>query len=141
MQFDLQSDSVADNGRALPVSFGIFVLVLLLASTTPIGTGAGIHQLVLMHPLFEHIHVLNGRVVTHDTQPLAPRTGGPAIAAGAPGDSLELGIGAASDVPWMALAVSQFAPTWRWLAEPLRPTGRADTPPDPPPIPTQRALS
>src|SRR5438045_6357708 len=59
----------------LPGYLIAFVLVLLLASTTPVGTGSGAHQFDLLHPLFSHVHVVDGRVVTHEQQ-LAEQSSG-----------------------------------------------------------------
>ena len=52
--------------RYLPAHFVVFMLALLLVSTTPMGTGAGVHQFDLVHPLFAHVHLVNGRVLTHE---------------------------------------------------------------------------
>ena len=50
----------------LPGYLIAFVLMLLLAATTPVGTGTGLHQFDLLHPLFSHVHVVNGRVMSHE---------------------------------------------------------------------------
>src|SRR5579864_7654760 len=50
----------------LPGYLIAFILGLLLATTTPVGTGAGLHQFDLLHPLFSHVHLVNGRIVTHE---------------------------------------------------------------------------
>jgi hypothetical protein len=52
--------------RVLPGYTIALLLAVLLVGTTPVGTGVGIHQFDLVHPLFAHVHLVNGRVVTHD---------------------------------------------------------------------------
>ena len=67
----------------------VLLLALLLIGTTPTGTGAGLHQFDLVHPLFAHLHVVNGRVLTHEQmqrgEPAARGVSrGPALGAGRP---------------------------------------------------------
>ena len=50
--------------RPLPGFSIAFVLAVLLIGTTPIGTGVGAHQFDLVHPLFTHVHIVNGRVLS-----------------------------------------------------------------------------
>jgi len=52
--------------RLLPGFSLPLVLALLLIGTTPTGTGVGLHQFDLVHPLFAHVHIVNGHVLTHD---------------------------------------------------------------------------
>jgi hypothetical protein len=120
-----------------------FVLGLLLASTTPVGTGAGLHEFDLLHPLFSHVHVLNGRVLTHEQ--LAQETAvsataeqgastGPSIGSGGGFSSALGGVGLSPTLP-----VHTVTPVWdvprRWVVGDLQvPPGREEAPPDPPPL-------
>jgi hypothetical protein len=127
--------------RLLP-GFSIpFVLAVLVIGTTPTGTGAGLHQFDLVHPLFSHVHIVNGRVLTHDqAQQAAPvgaetRTApGPAVGAGSGANPSTVGLGISPVLPMHAVGLGSglLAPR---LAITLRPpAGRLqDTPPEPPP--------
>src|ERR1700730_16039642 len=85
--------------RLLPGFSLTFVLALLLIGTTPMGTGAGVHQFDLVHPLFAHVHIVNGRVLTHEQiqeggTAQTRTSAGPALGAGSSpnGESSALGI-------------------------------------------------
>jgi hypothetical protein len=115
-----------------------FVLAILLSSTTPVGTGGGVHRLALLHPLFGHIHIVNGRVLTHEqlAQQSADAPVGPGVNLGAgPGASADDGgLGVSPTLPAHSLSTVMVLPG-AWLAtEPLMPRGREDAPPDPPPL-------
>ncbi len=122
----------------LPGYLIVFALGILLAATTPVGTGAGVHQFDLLHPLFSHVHLVNGRIMTHeelapeaDAQPTRPGVnlgadkGASATDAGI-GVSPTLPIGAGLRAAWPSAAIA--------LDEHLLPRGRTDAPPDPPPL-------
>ncbi|HEY1292616.1 MAG TPA: hypothetical protein VGJ60_05930 [Chloroflexota bacterium] len=123
----------------LPGYLIVFVMTLLLASTTPVGTGAGLHQFDLLHPLFSHLHVFNGRLMTHE-QLEVEMAGAPAPAAGV---SVGAGGGAGSDgagvgisptLPMPARLITVVLPA-RWQTfDVVAPAGREDSPPDPPPL-------
>ena len=125
--------------RVLPGSTVAMLLAVLLVGTTPVGTGAGMHQFDLVHPLFAHVHLVNGRVVTHDQMQrgeTSSRRGspGPALgAANAPGAADGDPGAFATDQPVQALG---FGMMWHsghteWSA--LFPLDRREAPPDPPP--------
>ena len=123
----------------------VFVLALLLVGTTPIGTGAGVHQFDLVHPRFSHTHVLNGRVVSHEqlaqASALPPRATRPtgeglAIGSGTSGDPLDSGAAWSPTVPFQVTSLV-LEPLWAWpTVELTLPAGRFEAPPDPPPIPS-----
>src|SRR5919199_5790345 len=78
------------------------LLVALLVVTTPVGTGDSVHQADLLHPLLPHVHLINGKVVTHqasgqnaDTQ----TTAGPAIGGGAGSDAASARLGLSPTLP------------------------------------------
>ena len=118
---------------------GTFVpplLVALLVVTTPMGTGDGLHQADVLHPLLPHVHLINGKVVTHqasgqnaDTQ----TTAGPAIGGGAGSDAASAGLGLSPTVPALPEAVLVPVPGRRIPIEQSIPSGRVEAPPDPPP--------
>jgi hypothetical protein len=126
----------------LPGYILVFVLALLLVSTTPIGTGAGVHQFDLVHPLFAHVHLVNGRLLTHEqleqmssasTPATTSATGGPAIGANSGMDPVDSGVGWSPTLLFQVASRSPDAP-WAWLTtEPRLPAGRVEAPPDPPP--------
>jgi hypothetical protein len=123
----------------LPGYLIAFVLTVLLASTTPVGTGAGLHEFDLLHPLFSHLHMVNGRLVTHQQLELE-MAGSPAPA---PGISVGSGGGAGSDgagvgvsptLPAPARLIAVVLPV-RWECfDVVAPAGREYAPPDPPPL-------
>jgi hypothetical protein len=127
---------------ALPGYVTVFVLALLLVSTTPIGTGAGVHQFDLVHPLFAHVHLVNGRLLTHEqleqvNSAPAPATrsatGGPAIGANSGMEPVDGGVGWSPTLPFQVTSRLPGA-AWAWLTtEPRLPAGRVEAPPDPPP--------
>ena len=126
--------------RGLP---GYYTLVLLLAlvliGTTPMGTGAGVHQFELLHPLFSHVHVVNGRVLTHEQlqrgAPVGQRVStGPAMGAASGSNVADGDLGPlSSDQP-----IETFDALLMWnmrgadRLEPA-PSDRREAPPDPPP--------
>jgi hypothetical protein len=129
--------------RQLPgYSLG-FILAVLLIGTTPVGTGVGSHQFELVHPLFSHFHIVDGRVLTHEqihqgsasTGTDGPVSRGPAYGASSGGDSAsDMGItGQAVPDPFrMPLDVGS---PWLWLSfEGVLPPGLPNGPPDPPPV-------
>ena len=111
------------------------LLVALLVVTTPLGTGDSVHQVDLLHPLLPHVHLINGRVVTHQAGPDTPdvQPGGPAIGGGAGSDMASAGLGLSPTVPALPEAVLAPQPGKRIAVELSMPTGRVEAPPDPPP--------
>lgn len=127
--------------QLLPGYFVVFTLTLLLTGTTPMGTGVGVHQFDLVHPLFTHLHLVDGRWLTHEqlaqTQPAQaqsqPPPSGPALGAGAGSAQSDLGLGVSPVVPAPASGVMGAGFQRVRRAEVERPLGRVDAPPDPPP--------
>jgi hypothetical protein len=127
--------------RSLPPMVLILVLAALLVVTTPVGTGQGVHQSELLHPLLPHLHLVGGRLVTHDqlaadqasahAAPLSPA--GPALGAGSAADAAGLGLAISPTVPdaSVAFALSSVARLNRSAA--TLPTEFRDPPQDPPP--------
>jgi hypothetical protein len=125
----------------LPGALIASVLVVLLATTTPVGTGGGLHQLDLLHPLFSHVHLVNGRVLTHEqlAQENAsaaaeqPGVAGPAIGAGSGASSDAAGVGLSPTLPGLTLALPRGIAWPRSTEAATIPAGRTEAPPDPPP--------
>jgi hypothetical protein len=123
----------------MPLLLGTFVspvLVALLVLTTPLGTGDSLHQADLLHPLLPHVHLINGKVVTHQASgdsSDAQTTAGPAIGGGAGSDAASAGLGLAPTVPALPEAVLVLVPGRRIAVEQSIPSGRVEAPPDPPP--------
>jgi hypothetical protein len=122
--------------RLLLGTFVSPLLVALLVVTTPLGTGDSVHRADLLHPLLPHVHLINGKVVTHqasgdsaDTQ----STAGPAIGGGAGSDAASVGLGLSPTVPALPEAVLLAVPGRSIPVEQSIPTGRVEAPPDPPP--------
>jgi hypothetical protein len=101
--------------------------------TTPTGTGAGVHDAVLLHPLFSHTHVIDGRIVPHNGA-AESTTEGPVFGAAASGASVAAEAIVLS--PTLPLHSLQLDPPLRDIYphyQLLRPRGLALPPPDPPP--------
>src|SRR5439155_25229598 len=100
--------------RSVPATLVAFLLLLLLAVTTPTGTGDGIHDSVLLHPLFSHSHLVGGRIVSHEqmadvsSTPAALNTKGPGLGA----------VAGASATSADALAISPTVPVQERLLDP-----------------------
>ena len=123
--------------RLLPGFSLPLVLALLLIGTTPTGTGVGLHQFDLIHPLFAHVHIVNGHVLTHDQVQQGATTvssSGPAFGAGSGANQSSIGLGVSPILPLpMTRLVSELRSP-RLATSVRSPAGRLqDTPPDPPP--------
>jgi hypothetical protein len=124
--------------RSVPATLVAFVLLLMLSVTTPMGVGDGVHSSVLLHPLFSHTHVVDGRVISHEQ--LADASTAPAKSSRGLAIGAEAGASAASG----AMAISPTLPlqdlrldmteVMRYPAfGPAQPHGLVIAPPDPPP--------
>ena len=116
-----------------------FLLAVLLASTTPVGTGAGAHQFDLLHPLFSHLHLVDGRWLTHEeiakrASQVETRTSpGPAFGAGDAAGSVD-GLGVSPVALGERLDIVLAEPVDFLVDEPRMPHGNTEAPPDPPPL-------
>jgi hypothetical protein len=114
-----------------------FLLLLMLSVTTPTGTGDGAHSAVLLHPLFTHTHLIDGRIVFHQPTETAPGAStspqdGPAVGAEA-GAAAAAGVAISPNVPHQDLHL-QITNVMRWPTfESMPPRGLILPPPDPPP--------
>ena len=96
----------------------IVVLAALLVVSTPVGTGQGVHQSELLQPLLPHVHLVGGRLVTHDQ-----------LAADAAG----LGLAISPTVPEAGLTIALSSVTRLRYATATPPAEFRDPPEDPPP--------
>ncbi len=126
--------------RSVPATLVAFILLLLLAVTTPTGTGDGIHDSVLLHPLFSHSHLIDGRIVSHEqmadvaSAPTASPSHGPALGAGAGASATA--VDAVPISPTLPILEPLFTlPASTAYAAIIRtmPNGVSFAPPDPPP--------
>jgi len=122
----------------LPGYLIAFVLGVLLATTTPVGTGGGLHEFDLLHPLFSHVHLVNGRILTHeqlarqaDVQPVRP---GVNLGAGTGAYPTDAGPGVSPTVPTCDALAGGVLPSERVIPEPRPLRGLEEAPPDPPPL-------
>jgi hypothetical protein len=114
----------------------VYVLAVLLASTSPIGSGQGVHRDQLVDLLVPHTHYVNSglnagqvpRAVPSDPSP-APTVG---ASAGVSGTSLSIVL--TLPVPdWATLTVDAIPTRLEPLGQERAPNGWHDPPPDPPP--------
>jgi hypothetical protein len=123
----------------LPGYLIAFILGVLLTTTTPVGTGAGLHQFELLHPLFSHVHLVNGRIMTHEqmaqlTTTAQPVRDGVNLGADNGANTADGGPGVSPTLPARELLPAQVLPSERVVLEPLPLLGRDEAPPDPPPL-------
>jgi hypothetical protein len=127
--------------RLLAGQLLIQLLVMLLVLTTPVGTGQGVHQTELLHPLFAHSHLIDGRIVTDEQlaaalatahaerQPTAGPALGAAFGSEVGGDGLALG----PTLPDTRLALVRGADRRMALLDEAAPAEFRDAPLEPPP--------
>jgi len=124
--------------RSVPATLVAFLLLLLLAVTTPTGTGDGIHDSVLLHPLFSHSHLVGGRIISHeqmaDVTPVEGVSKGPSLGAGAGASATAADALAISPtLPWQDLLLEPPLSVGLTIAPLSAPQGVSFAPPDPPP--------
>jgi hypothetical protein len=127
--------------RCLSGKLLAFVLASLLMVTTPIGTGEGTHQNELLHPVLPHLHMMNGRIMSHaELDALAARapdearrTAGPALGAAAGAEAAGLGVGMYPNLPTWLLVLPTDAVGSAASPNLLIPHEFLGPPPDPPP--------
>jgi hypothetical protein len=126
--------------RLLPGYLIACVLATLLASTTPTGTGAGVHQFDLLHPLFSHVHLINGRIVSHEQLAQAafsaptPAPGTTALGASPSASAADGGLRVSPTVPGQTISIVWDSPSVRMRLDLVIPNGLEEAPPDPPPL-------
>jgi hypothetical protein len=131
-------------------SFVACVLATLLAVTTPVGTGHGMHQDDLLHPIFPHLHLVNGHVVVDDDggesatasvgaarvqEPSRPPAG-PALGSGTGADGAGLGTATSPTVPQFALLPLLTQVGRLDMSRVAPPSDFLKLPEDPPPQPS-----
>ena len=112
----------------------VYLLVVLLSVTTPIGTGQGVHRDQLVDLILPHTHYHQATPAT-PPQPLRhDESAQTSVGADGGADDGSLGVGLTPTLPLGAGALQPMVPPGRWLADvqPL-PGAWFDAPPDPPP--------
>jgi hypothetical protein len=117
-----------------------YVLSLLLAGTTPVGTGQGAHQNQLLDAVIPHVHFIDGQriepggrapVEVADEHPSSPALGAAGGAAGA-----SAGVSLLPPPANMRILLPPSGdPRELIAAETVAPAGRTEAPPDRPPAP------
>jgi hypothetical protein len=124
--------------RSLAGVLLIYALSGLLASTSPVGAGRGVHQFQLVDELLPHVHLVNGqRVEMGAAQPDTTSSGGPAFGAEA-GASATLAIGVLLTPSTVPLMVNRLQGERLSAEEMPLPPDRAEAPPVPPPLESSR---
>ena len=120
-----------------------FVIAGLLVATTPIGTGEGVHKDEMLHPVLPHLHMIDGRIVSHAeadaaaaaarTVPLTQRTTGPVVGAGSGAEASGLGVAIYPNLPAALLTLPLISVSRAIEPATDLPNEFLDAPPDPPP--------
>jgi hypothetical protein len=124
--------------RSLAGVLLIYVLSGLLASTSPIGAGRGVHQFQLVDELLPHIHLVNGRRVEIGASQPDTTSNTPAFGAEA-GASAGLVVGVLLTPTTVPLTVNRLQGERLSAEDAPLPPGRAEAPPVPPPLQTSQS--
>jgi hypothetical protein len=112
----------------------VYLLVVLLCVTTPVGTGQGVHHDQLVDLILPHTHY---HAVTPDgpPQPLShDRSSQTSVGADSGADGGGLGLGLTPTLPLGPRALQPIASPRRWVSDvQLLPGAWFEAPPDPPP--------
>jgi hypothetical protein len=130
--------------RPLLGQLAVQLLVALLVMTTPVGTGEGVHQSELLHPILPHVHTINGRIVSDQqlaidrvTEAAAATSseaiGGVALGAGSGADAAGLGIAIGPTLPALEPARVWSAERRLAIVDDIAPSEFRAEPEDPPP--------
>lgn len=113
-----------------------YLLVLTLASSSPIGTGRGAHRDALLDPLFPHLHpgAPTEQVYGADQPVFDDHRAGPALGAGAGASAAAAGAALTPPMPARAVLLPLAGSPDRLVATDLQlPRAQREAPPDPPP--------
>jgi hypothetical protein len=124
--------------RSLAGVLLIYVLSGLLASTSPIGAGRGVHQFQLVDELLPHIHLVNGQRVEIGASQPDTTSNTPAFGAEA-GASAGLVVGVLLTPTTVPLTVNRLQGERLSAEDAPLPPGRAEAPPVPPPLQTSQS--
>jgi hypothetical protein len=129
----------ADNWsmRSLAGVLLVYALSMLLASTSPVGTGQGVHQFQLVDELLPHVHIVNGqRIEVGGAQPASATSSpeaGPALGAAA-GAAGAITPGVVLTPSMAQLVVARPAGQRVLAADAKPPVARTEAPPVRPPL-------
>jgi hypothetical protein len=130
--------------RFLPLSLLVPVLAAMLALTTPVGTGGQEHEYELLHPVFPHAHLVDGRIVA-DKQLVTDRATRmmdvafsspqprPALGAGDGADTDGIGLGLVPTLPLVDVVLPAVAEQGLPGSASMPPDEFRDPPEEPPP--------
>jgi len=96
--------------RALLGQLVVQLLVALMVLTTPIGTGEGVHQAELLHPILPHVHTINGQIVSDQQLALDRVTQVAAASTSQPISGTSLGAGSGADAAGLGIALGPTLP-------------------------------
>jgi len=85
-------------------------MVALMVLTTPIGTGDGVHQSEIVHPLLPHVHTINGQIVSDQQLALDRVTEAATAATSKPIGGAALGAASGADAAGLGLALGPTLP-------------------------------
>ncbi len=130
--------------RFLPIPLLVPLVAAMLALSTPVGTGGQEHQFDLLHPVFPHAHLIDGRIVSPE-QVAAEKTStrvdaafngrppGQALGAGDAADADGFGMGLVPTLPLMDMALPRTLEEGLPTSASERPREFREPPEDPPP--------
>jgi hypothetical protein len=129
--------------RSLAGQLLVPMLATLLVLTTPVGTGQGVHQNELLHPLLPHAHLIDGRIVSDAAARTAAipdpvrsqAPSGPALGAGIGADTPGLGLTLGPALPVLGPLIAATPESRVRISEGVVPAEFRDPPQDPPPDP------
>jgi hypothetical protein len=116
-----------------------YVLAVLLAGTSPVGTGQGVHANQLLDAVVPHVHLVNGQIVQPGRAPQPPAVdiqpaSGPALGAGSGAAAASTALVLTPPVPASALRLVGGSDRYLYLVgRGELPRAQVIAPPDPPP--------
>ena len=130
--------------RVLAASLFAPVLAMMLVLTTPVGTGGGVHENELLHPVFGHVHLIDGRIVSDQQLAAALKAAalhrmndgfrqGPALGAGTGPDAAGFGLGLVPALPVPGLVLAALVEGRLLVSATVVAREFRDAPEDPPP--------
>jgi hypothetical protein len=124
--------------RSLSGILLVYAMSLLLAGTTPVGTGQGAHQNQLLDALIPHVHFIDGQRVEPGARvPVMAsddRPAGPALGGGAGASAASAGVSLLPPPQSIRMLLSPVGERRELIAvDAATPIGRTEAPPDPPP--------
>jgi hypothetical protein len=114
----------------------IYLLAVLLVSTSPMGAGQGVHRDQLVDLLVPHTHYVTSATDVHrgQRQVASEPSSTPSVGAGAGASASSIGAVLTPPVPdWASVALGAHSSRLGLVSRVRAPVGWRDPPPDPPP--------